>query len=129
MMDLPSPNKSPVSCVVHIWVFTLEIAVEREEIIFSKPGTEASGEAFNIVCTSVFDFRSKGPSFAVYPSIIDCFAEPKGSELFTVSEESIFSIELIITCICAARASTFSAVWYWDDVLSPPADLISSMGS
>ena len=37
-----------------------------EEIIFSKPGTEARGEAFKIVCTSVIELRSKALPFAVY---------------------------------------------------------------
>ena len=104
------------------------MAVEREEIMFSKPLIELSGEAFNIVWTSEASPKSKALPLAVYPSIIDFFAEDKGFASATVSEESIFSIELIITCACAPNASTFSAVWYWVDVLSPPASLISSIG-
>ena len=97
IIDLPSPNKSPVFCVDHIWVFTLAIAVESEKLYFQNQVQKQEEMHFNIVCTSEVDPRSKALPLAVYPSIIDCFADPKGSELLTVSEDSIFSIELIIT--------------------------------
>ena len=85
--------------VVQICVLTEAIAVDNEDIIFSKPPVEPSGEAFNIASTSEDEPKSNERPKFVEPSIIDCFAESNGAVSPIVSDDNIVSRELIITCI------------------------------